>query len=132
MPNLELATEIEHSMSEASAKRGADGDPSIVTEWIKGAQIGTGSVGAVFLGMDRSTALLMAVKQLELPGSAAYPERKKSIVDTVEREIELAKILRHKTILQYLWHIEVWLRETTLRNTHGNPLTTHCQLHINL
>ncbi|KAJ7348473.1 kinase-like domain-containing protein [Mycena albidolilacea] len=103
MPDLELATEIEHSTSEASAKRGADGDPSIVTEWIKGALIGTGSAGAVYLGMDGSTGLLMAVKQFERPAdSAADQERKKSIVDTVEREIELAKNLRHKNILQYL------------------------------
>ncbi|KAJ7890917.1 kinase-like domain-containing protein [Mycena olivaceomarginata] len=82
MPDLELATDIEHSTSEASAKRAADGDPSIVTKWIRGALIGTGSAGA-------STGLLIA-------------ERKKSIVDTVEREIELVKNLRHKNILQYL------------------------------
>jgi mitogen-activated protein kinase kinase kinase len=53
--------------------------------------------------MDSSTGLLIAVKQFELPAdSAADQERKKSIVDTVEREIELAKNLRHKNILQYL------------------------------
>ncbi|KAG6879977.1 hypothetical protein C0992_008570 [Termitomyces sp. T32_za158] len=48
-------------------------------KWIKGALIGAGSFGKVYLGMDASTGLLMAVKQVELPtGSAPNQERKKN------------------------------------------------------
>lgn len=79
-----------------------------IIKWIKGALIGAGSFGSVFLGMDAQSGLLMAVKQVELPtGSARNEERKKSMVDALEREIELLKELQHDNIVQYLggWHI---------------------------
>jgi mitogen-activated protein kinase kinase kinase len=73
------------------------------TKWIKGALIGAGSFGKVYLGMDASTGLLMAVKQVELPtGSAPNQERKKSMLSALEREIELLKDLQHENIVQYL------------------------------
>jgi mitogen-activated protein kinase kinase kinase len=72
-------------------------------KWIKGALIGAGSFGKVYLGMDASTGLLMAVKQVELPtGSAPNQERKKSMLSALEREIELLKNLQHVNIVQYL------------------------------
>jgi mitogen-activated protein kinase kinase kinase len=53
--------------------------------------------------MDASSGLLMAVKQVELPtGSAINDERKKSMLSTLEREIELLKDLQHENIVQYL------------------------------
>ncbi|KAJ7449849.1 ste11-like protein [Mycena latifolia] len=74
------------------------------TKWIKGALIGAGSFGKVYLGMDASTGLLMAVKQVELPtGSAPNQERKKSMLSALEREIELLKDLQHDNIVQYLY-----------------------------
>ncbi|PCH38051.1 Pkinase-domain-containing protein [Wolfiporia cocos MD-104 SS10] len=72
-------------------------------KWIKGALIGAGSFGKVYLGMDASTGLLMAVKQVELPtGSAPNEERKKSMLSALEREIELLRELQHENIVQYL------------------------------
>ena len=72
-------------------------------KWIKGALIGAGSFGKVYLGMDASNGLLMAVKQVELPtGSAPNQERKKSMLSALEREIELLKNLQHENIVQYL------------------------------
>lgn len=72
-------------------------------KWIKGALIGAGSFGKVYLGMDASNGLLMAVKQVELPtGSAPNQERKKSMLSALEREIELLKDLQHDNIVQYL------------------------------
>ncbi|KAH9926195.1 uncharacterized protein B0H18DRAFT_876670 [Fomitopsis serialis] len=72
-------------------------------KWIKGALIGAGSFGKVYLGMDASTGLLMAVKQVELPtGSAPNEERKKSMLSALEREIELLQELQHENIVQYL------------------------------
>ena len=72
-------------------------------KWIKGALIGSGSFGKVYLGMDAATGLLMAVKQVELPsGTAPNEERKKSMLSALEREIELLKELQHENIVQYL------------------------------
>ena len=72
-------------------------------KWIKGALIGAGSFGKVYLGMDASSGLLMAVKQVELPtGSAPNEERKKSMLSALEREIELLRDLHHPNIVQYL------------------------------
>lgn len=73
-----------------------------IFKWIKGALIGAGSFGSVFLGMDAQSGLLMAVKQVELPTSEKTEERKKSMVDALEREIELLKELQHDNIVQYL------------------------------
>ena len=71
-------------------------------KWIKGALIGAGSFGKVYLGMDAASGLLMAVKQVELPtGSAPNEERKKSMLSALEREIELLKDLHHENIVQY-------------------------------
>ena len=75
----------------------------IANKWIKGALIGAGSFGKVYLGMDASNGLLMAVKQVELPtGSGPNQERKKSMLSALEREIELLKNLQHENIVQYL------------------------------
>ncbi|QRV86100.1 mitogen activated protein kinase kinase kinase [Ceratobasidium sp. AG-Ba] len=72
-------------------------------KWIKGALIGSGSFGSVYLGMDAVQGLLMAVKQVELPtGSSQNEERKKSMLTALEREIELLKQLQHENIVQYL------------------------------
>jgi mitogen-activated protein kinase kinase kinase len=74
------------------------------TKWIKGALIGAGSIGKVYLGMDASNGLLMAVKQVELPtGSAPNEERKKSMLSALERDIDLLKDLQHENIVQYLY-----------------------------
>lgn len=75
-------------------------------KWIKGALIGAGSFGKVYLGMDASNGLLMAVKQVELPtGSAPNEERKKNMLSALEHEIELLQDLQHENIVQYLcWY----------------------------
>lgn len=65
-------------------------------KWIKGALIGAGSFGSVFLGMNPLSGSLMAVKQVELPtGNSHNEERKKSMLDALEREIALLKDLQH-------------------------------------
>jgi mitogen-activated protein kinase kinase kinase len=63
--------------------------------------IGAGSFGKVYLGMDATNGLLMAVKQVEVPTTAS-DERKKSMTDALEREIELLRDLEHENIVQYL------------------------------
>lgn len=45
----------------------------------------------------------MAVKQVELPSQTApNAERKQSMLNALEREIELLKDLHHENIVQYL------------------------------
>ncbi|KAF6765233.1 STE/STE11 protein kinase [Ephemerocybe angulata] len=85
-------------------------------KWIKGALIGAGSFGKVYLGMDANNGLLMAVKQVELPvGSGPNQERKKSMLSALETEIELLKNLQHENIVQYLYsslddeHLNIFL-----------------------
>ncbi|KAE8232791.1 hypothetical protein CF326_g2178 [Tilletia indica] len=72
-------------------------------KWIKGALIGAGSFGSVFLGMDQRTGLYMAVKQVELPtGKSDNEQRKMSMLEALEREIALLKTFEHPNIVQYL------------------------------
>ncbi|KZV90232.1 Pkinase-domain-containing protein [Exidia glandulosa HHB12029] len=74
-----------------------------IAKWIRGALIGSGSFGSVYLGMNKFTGMLMAVKQVELPsGSSHNEERKKSMLTALEREIDLLKDLQHENIVQYL------------------------------
>ncbi|KAJ3920916.1 ste11-like protein [Lentinula edodes] len=87
---------------------GAAGDAGkskkINNKWIKGALIGSGSFGKVYLGMDASTGRSMAVKQVKLPnGSAPNLERKQSMLTALEHEIELLQDLQHDNIVQYLY-----------------------------
>ncbi|KAG8987136.1 ATP binding, partial [Tulasnella sp. 427] len=78
------------------------GDKRVI-KWVKGALIGSGSFGSVYLGMDAQQGLLMAVKQVSLPtGNSANEERKKSMLSALEREIDLLKQLQHEHIVQYL------------------------------
>jgi mitogen-activated protein kinase kinase kinase len=82
-------------------------------KWIKGALIGKGSFGSVFLAMDSQRGLLMAVKQVELPtGSTQNEERKKGMLTALEREIDLLKDLQHENIVQYL--------DSSMDDTHLN------------
>ncbi|RHZ44604.1 hypothetical protein Glove_718g60 [Diversispora epigaea] len=74
-----------------------------VFKWIKGSLIGMGSFGSVYLGLNAITGALMAVKQVELPtGQSSNEERKKSMLDALQREITLLKELHHDHIVQYL------------------------------
>ncbi|GAA5947906.1 hypothetical protein JCM3765_007023 [Sporobolomyces pararoseus] len=89
---------------EVEAEEGAPSKPEQKgMKWIKGALIGAGSFGSVYLGMNPLSGSLMAVKQVELPtGKSHNEERKKSMLEALEREIELLKVLQHENIVQYL------------------------------
>jgi mitogen-activated protein kinase kinase kinase len=73
------------------------------SRWVKGALIGAGAFGQVYLGMDAETGVLMAVKQVELPkDNTPNAERKKAMLTALEHEIALLQELRHQNIVQYL------------------------------
>ncbi|KAK5989112.1 Mitogen-activated protein kinase kinae kinase MST11 [Cladobotryum mycophilum] len=74
-------------------------------KWMKGALIGQGSFGSVYLALHAVTGELLAVKQVEMPAPGANSQsdsRKKSMIDALKREISLLRELRHPNIVQYL------------------------------
>lgn len=65
-------------------------------EWKKGEQIGKGTFGAVYMGLNAATGELFAVKQIFLvDGSEEEVKR-------LEGEIKLMRRLHHEHIVQYL------------------------------
>ena len=73
-------------------------------KWMKGALIGQGSFGSVYLALHAITGELLAVKQVEMPSDTGsqVDNKKKGMVDALKREIGLLKDLQHPNIVQYL------------------------------
>jgi mitogen-activated protein kinase kinase kinase len=62
-----------------------------------------GSFGSVYLGMNRTSGELMAVKQVELPSHEVQGEqRKQSMLIALQREIALLRDLTHENIVHYI------------------------------
>ncbi|KAK0673874.1 hypothetical protein QBC41DRAFT_352380 [Cercophora samala] len=81
------------------------GDSWDDSKWMKGALIGQGSFGCVYLALHAVTGELLAVKQVETPSPGANSQsdaRKKSMIEALKREISLLRDLRHPNIVQYL------------------------------
>jgi len=81
------------------------GDSWDDSKWMKGALIGQGSFGSVYLALHAVTGELLAVKQVEAPSPGANSQsdaRKKSMIDALKREISLLRDLQHPNIVQYL------------------------------
>ncbi|CAK7272417.1 ATP binding [Sporothrix epigloea] len=75
------------------------------SKWMKGALIGSGSFGCVYLALHAVTGELLAVKQVEAPApgvNGQIDSRKKSMIEALKREISLLRDLRHPNIVQYL------------------------------
>lgn len=73
-------------------------------KYMKGAMIGQGSFGTVFLALHAVTAELMAVKQVEMPSSTgnATDARKINMIEALKHEISLLRDLQHPNIVRYL------------------------------
>ncbi|CAB4257282.1 similar to Saccharomyces cerevisiae YLR362W STE11 Signal transducing MEK kinase involved in pheromone response and pseudohyphal/invasive growth pathways where it phosphorylates Ste7p [Maudiozyma barnettii] len=85
--------------------------------WLKGARIGAGSFGSVYLGMNATTGELMAVKQVSIQPIIAKEEKQKNgndkkskrnisdihkkMVDALQHEMSLLKELHHENIVTY-------------------------------
>ncbi|KAI1335735.1 kinase-like domain-containing protein [Xylariaceae sp. FL0016] len=102
-------------ISQALSEDGEDADEELESflageswddnKWMKGALIGQGSFGCVYLALHAVTGELLAVKQVEAPspGSTSQTDnRKKSMIEALKREIGLLRDLRHPNIVQYL------------------------------
>lgn len=97
-----LAEDGEEQDDELSAFIESDSWDNI--KWMKGALIGQGSFGSVFLALHAITGELMAVKQVEMPSDSGthMDHRKRGMVDALKREIGLLRELQHPNIVQYL------------------------------
>jgi mitogen-activated protein kinase kinase kinase len=73
-------------------------------KYMKGAMIGQGSFGTVFLALHAVTAELMAVKQVEMPSNSGstMDARKNNMIEALKHEITLLRDLKHTNIVQYL------------------------------
>jgi mitogen-activated protein kinase kinase kinase len=102
-------------VSQALTEDGEDADEELQSflageswddsKWMKGALIGQGSFGCVYLALHAVTGELLAVKQVETPSPGANSQsdsRKKGMIEALKREISLLRDLRHPNIVQYL------------------------------
>ncbi|KAJ7472785.1 kinase-like protein [Mycena latifolia] len=73
-------------------------------KWVRGEEIGRGTYGRVYLGLNATTGEMMAVKQITFPkraGSTAKQAGRPS-ARTLKREMENMKALRHPNLVEYL------------------------------
>ena len=69
------------------------------TKWFKGAQLGAGSSGKVYLCLDATSSLLMAVRIAELPSEPA--EQITNLLSALEQEFKTLTELCHDNIIRY-------------------------------
>lgn len=70
--------------------------------WIKGELIGAGSYGKVYLGVNRKTGAMMAVKSVEFPQSEKRSKRNQNMIEALQRETDFLQNLSHPHIVQCL------------------------------
>jgi mitogen-activated protein kinase kinase kinase len=111
--NTENGDSLNRRLSEAIAEDGEDYDDELTdyleqdswenVKYMKGAMIGQGSFGSVYLALHAVTGELMAVKQVEVPSASAHiDQRKTNMIEALKHEIGLLRVLKHKNIVQYL------------------------------
>lgn len=110
----EAGGSLTQSLQKALAEDGEEQDEELTKfiasdswdniKWMKGALIGQGSFGSVFLALHEITGELMAVKQVEMPSDSGtqLDNKKRGMVEALKREIGLLRELQHPNIVQYL------------------------------
>ncbi|KAF2263447.1 Ste11-type MAPKK kinase [Lojkania enalia] len=113
--NTESGDSLNKRLSQAIAEDGEEYDDELAeyleqdswenVKYMKGALIGQGSFGSVYLALHAVTGELMAVKQVELPspsGTSQMDQKKTNMVEALKHEIGLLRDLKHQNIVQYL------------------------------
>ncbi|KAF2116703.1 protein kinase byr2 [Lophiotrema nucula] len=113
--NTDNSDSLNKRLSAAIAEDGEEYDDELAeyleqdswenVKYMKGALIGQGSFGSVYLALHAVTGELMAVKQVELPsasGTSQMDQRKTNMVEALKHEIGLLRDLKHQNIVQYL------------------------------
>ena len=117
-PVTEAGGSLNDHLRQAIAEDGEDPDDELDTflkgdsfdniQWMKGALIGQGSFGSVYLALHALTGELMAVKQVEMPsrlpggGTSELDKKREKMVSALRCEIDLLRSLQHPNIVQYL------------------------------
>lgn len=113
-PMTEAESSLNSRLSQYIAEDGEESDEELMQhleknswddlKYMKGAMIGQGSFGTVFLALHAVTAELMAVKQVEMPtnSSTAMDAKKNNMIEALKHEISLLRELKHPNIVQYL------------------------------
>jgi len=75
-----------------------------VFKWVKGDLIGKGTYGRVYLALNATAGEMIAVKQVELPRTAADRDssRQQSIVTALKSEIDTLRVLDHPNVVTCL------------------------------
>eukprot|EP01127_Copromyxa_protea_P017790 TRINITY_DN5473_c0_g1_i1.p1 TRINITY_DN5473_c0_g1~~TRINITY_DN5473_c0_g1_i1.p1 ORF type:complete len:1454 (-),score=277.03 TRINITY_DN5473_c0_g1_i1:125-4486(-) len=81
------------------ARRTSASNP--ITRWRKTSQIGSGSCGTIFLGINRDTGMLMAIRQLTI-SPIIHKQEKYKLVNMLCKEIDEAKVYDHLHLVKYL------------------------------
>eukprot|EP01103_Thecamoeba_quadrilineata_P005225 TRINITY_DN15051_c0_g1_i1.p1 TRINITY_DN15051_c0_g1~~TRINITY_DN15051_c0_g1_i1.p1 ORF type:complete len:534 (-),score=113.67 TRINITY_DN15051_c0_g1_i1:206-1807(-) len=100
--NLFSFTEKEDKSPTKSHNQSFEDDKKII-QWQKGAVIGQGSFGKVYLGLNSLTGELLAIKQINLEDEQ-NPEKEfgdTREVQALEREIAILRNLRHPNVVRY-------------------------------
>lgn len=73
-------------------------------EWFRGKLIGSGSFGTVYMGVNKTTGELIAVKEVPIPKDDSGGDKQRSLkmVEALKREINFMKDFDHENIVQYL------------------------------
>lgn len=113
--NTENGDSLNKRLSQAIAEDGEEYDDELTeyleqdswenVKYMKGALIGQGSFGSVYLALHAVTGELMAVKQVEVPsasGTSQLDAKKNAMVEALKHEIGLLRDLKHDNIVQYL------------------------------
>ncbi|KAI9826775.1 MAG: ATP binding [Phylliscum demangeonii] len=105
---------VTQSLQKALAEDGEEQDEELTRfiaddtwdniKWKKGALIGQGAFGSVFLALHEFTGGVMAVKQVEMPSDSGtqMDRQKQSMVAALKHEIGLLRELQHENIVRYL------------------------------
>ncbi|KNC52195.1 STE/STE11 protein kinase [Thecamonas trahens ATCC 50062] len=71
--------------------------------WERGAILGMGGFGKVYLGTDLDSGKLMAVKTIEIGSAVSMKDsRVKAEIELVENEISVLQFLEHRNIVRYI------------------------------
>lgn len=73
-----------------------------IERWLRGHQIGRGSFGRVYKGLDLETGLIFAAKEADLGGCS---DKNGKLLEQMRKELNIFRTLKHKNIVSYLGHL---------------------------
>jgi len=95
-----------HSLGESSFLNGTMSSPDAVkghtgVAWVRGEEIGHGTLGSVFKALDQKTGMIFAVKEVRIDSRDKADVKFKQ---ALENEVSIYKELHHERIVQYMGH----------------------------